>query len=262
MANADGQADHRAVLEQVSDPNPDVRGHVILLHDSGGDRSQTVAALPGLIDALRAKGYDLVPVSELAGLSRAQAMPAVPARSFGRMVSLPVFMTLGWLGHLLTTLFFVAIWLGVARVLFLGAVGFRNRHDEARRVAPRIPGLPPLQTVLIPADNEAKVIVGSIRHVLASDYPNLEVIVIDDGSTDSTSDLVREQFSDEARVKLISIKNGGKASALNCGLREARGDVVVALDADTHFQNDLDFQIGALVRGFQGRCGRRQRQGR
>ena len=237
------------VLEQVNDPNPDVRGHVILLHNSGGDRSQTVAALPGLIDALRAKGYDLVPVSELAGLSRDQAMPPVPARSFGRMVSLPVFMTLGWLGHLLTTLFFVAIWLGVARVLFLSAVGFRNRHVEARRVTPRIPDSPPLQTVLIPAHNEAKVIVGSIRHVLASDYPKLEVIVIDDGSTDGTSDLVREQFSDEARVKLITIKNGGKAAALNRGLREARGDVVVALDADTHFQPELDFQIGALVRG-------------
>ena len=138
------------VLEQVSDANPEVSGHVILLHDSGGDRSQTVAALPGLIDALRAKGYDLVPVSELAGLTRDQAMPPVPARSLARMVSLPVFMTLGWLGHLLTTLFFVGIFLGVARVVFLGAVGLCNRHVETRRVPPRMPEPPPLQTVLIP----------------------------------------------------------------------------------------------------------------
>ena len=110
-----------------------------------------------------------------------------------------------------------------------------------------MPETPPLQTVLIPAHNEAKVIVGSIRHVLASDYPALQVIVIDDGSTDATSDLVREQFGDDARVQLITSKSGGKAAALNRGLQHARGEVVVALDADTHFQAD---SISRLVRWF------------
>ena len=76
------------VIEQVSDPNPDVRGHVILLHDSGGDRSQTVAALPRLIDTLRAKGFELVPVSELAGMTRDQVMPPIPPKSLARMVGL------------------------------------------------------------------------------------------------------------------------------------------------------------------------------
>ncbi|MGO8839994.1 MAG: polysaccharide deacetylase family protein [Methyloceanibacter sp.] len=236
------------VLAQVSDPNPDIRGHIILLHDSGGDRSETVAALPRLIDTLRAKGYEFVTVSELAGLSRDQAMPPVPPRALGQFLSLPVFMTLGWLGHLLTYLFFVAIWLGVARMLFLSSVGFRNRQVEKRRVAPRLPEDPPLQTVLIPARNEAKVIVASVQHVLASDYPNLEVIVVDDGSIDGTSELVHGTFSADPRVKLITIANGGKAAALNCGLQHARGNVVVALDADTHFQTDA---ISKLVRWFE-----------
>jgi len=236
------------VLAQVSDPSPDTRGHVILLHDSGGDRSQTLAALPKLIDALRAKGYDFVTVSDLSGLTRDQAMPAVPPRSLGHLVSLPVFMTLGWLGHLVTYLFFAAIWLGVARVLFLCAISLRNRRAEARRVAPLLPEAPRLQTVLIPAHNEAKVIVGAVNHILVSDYPNLEVIVVDDGSTDGTSDRMREHFSADPRVKLITIPNGGKAAALNRGLREARGDVVVALDADTHFEKDA---ITKLVRWFE-----------
>jgi cellulose synthase/poly-beta-1,6-N-acetylglucosamine synthase-like glycosyltransferase len=235
------------VLEQVSDPNPDIRGHVILLHDSGGDRSQTVAALPTLIDDLRAKGYDLVTVSELAGLSRDQAMPPVPPRSLGQFVILPVFMTLGWLGHLATVVFVLAIWLGVARILFLSAVAWRNRQAETGRVPPLLPEPPPLQTVLIPAHNEAKVIVGAIHHILASDYPNLEIVVIDDGSTDGTSDLVNAHFSSDPRIKLITIPNGGKAAALNHGLRQARGNVVVALDADTHFQKD---SISKLVRWF------------
>ncbi len=234
-------------IEQVSDPNPDIRGHVILLHDSGGDRSQTIEALPKLIDALRAKGYEFVTVSELAGLARDQAMPPVPPRSLGRLVGLPVFMTLSWLGYLVTNLFFLAIWLGVARVVFLCGIGLRNRYVEAHRVAPPLPEPPPLQTVLMPAFNEAKVIVQSVRHILASDYPNLEIIVIDDGSSDGTSDRVRQHFADDPRVTLLTVPNGGKARALNCGLRRARGSVVVALDADTHFEPDA---VSKLARWF------------
>ena len=122
------------VIEQVSDPNPDVRGHVILLHDSGGDRSQTVAALPKLIDTLRAKGYELVPVSELAGMTRDQAMPPIPPKSLARMVGLPVFMTLSWLGKLAATLFFAAICLGVLQA----PVSLRRvAAQPPARIAPR-----------------------------------------------------------------------------------------------------------------------------
>ena len=234
-------------VDQVTNPNPDIRGHIILLHDSGGDRSQTVAALPKLIDKLRGMGYDFVAVSELAGLTHDQAMPLLPPRSYAQLLSLPVFMTLNWISQFLTLLFILAICLGVARVLFLSAAGLGNRRAEARRRPPPLPDPPPLQTVLIPAHNEAKVIVGAVRHILASDYPNLEVIVIDDGSTDDTSELVKTHYADDARVKLLRIANGGKAAALNCGLGQARGQVVVAVDADTHFEQDA---ISKLVRWF------------
>ena len=191
------------VIEQVTDPNPEISGHVILLHDSGGDRSQTVAALPKIIDSLRAKGYDFVPISELAGLSRDQAMPPLPPLSYAQLFSLPVFMTLNWVGHLLTGLFVLAICLGVARVLFLTAAGLGNKRAEQRRVPPQLPEPPPLQTVLIPAYNEGKVIAGAVRHILASDYSNLEVIVIDDGSADDTSEQVRIHFADDPRVRTL-----------------------------------------------------------
>ena len=234
-------------IEQVTDPNPDIRGHIILLHDSGGDRSETVAALPKLIDALRAKGYSFVTVSELAGLPQAQAMPPIPPKSLNRIVGLPVFMTVSWLGYLLTSLFFIAIWLGVARAAFLCGVALFNRQVEARRVAPSLPEPAPLQSVVIPAFNEAKVVVQSVRRILASDYPNLEVIVIDDGSTDGTSECVRQHFGDDARVTLLTVPNGGKAKALNRALAHARGSVIVTLDADTQFQTD---SISKLVRWF------------
>ena len=237
------------VLSQVNDPNPETRGNIILLHNSGGDRSATVAALPDLIDRLKAQGYSFVPASELAGMTQAQAMPPVPQSSFGYLVDRPVFATLGWLGHFVRTLFFVAIWLGIARLVFLCGLALRNRVVEKRRIPPELPSPPNLQSVLVPAYNEEKVIEQTIRRILASDYPNLEVIVIDDGSTDNTSGVVRDHFSDDPRVKLITVANGGKAAALNRGLAEARGDVIVALDADTHFQRD---SISRLVRWFAG----------
>ena len=235
------------VVSQVNDPNPETRGNIVLLHDSGGDRSATVAALPDLIDRLKAQGYSFVPVSELAGMTQEQAMPPVSLSSFDYLVDRPVFATLGWLSYLFTRLFFAAIWLGIARLVFLCGLALRNRVAEKHRIPPELPSPPHLQTVLVPAFNEEKVVEQTIRRILASDYPNLEVIVIDDGSTDDTSGVVREHFADEARVRLITVANGGKAAALNRGLAEARGDVVVALDADTHFQVD---SISRLVRWF------------
>ena len=236
------------VIAQVTDPDPDVRGHVILLHDSGGDRSATVEALPKLIDAMRARGYEFVPVSELAGMTHDQAMPLLPPKSLARIVGLPVFLTYGWMGHAITTLFFIAICLGVLRLVFLCLISLWNWWVESRRVAPALPAEPPLQSVLIPAHNEAKVIAETVRHILASDYPNLEVIVIDDGSKDETAEVVHSAFASDPRVRLITMANGGKAAALNRGLAEARGNLVVALDADTYFPSD---SIGKLVRWFE-----------
>jgi cellulose synthase/poly-beta-1,6-N-acetylglucosamine synthase-like glycosyltransferase len=83
--------------------------------------------------------------------------------------------------------------------------------------------------------------------LLGSDYPNLEVIVIDDGSTDGTSDVVSSRFRHDARVALLTGPNGGKANAINTGLRQARGEVIVALDADTPFEPNT---VSKLVRWF------------
>jgi cellulose synthase/poly-beta-1,6-N-acetylglucosamine synthase-like glycosyltransferase len=235
------------VLSQVSDPNPDVRGNIILLHDAGGDRSQTVAALPKLIDALRDKGYQFVTVSALAGLSRDQAMPPLPSGARARWVDGPVFLTLEWFGYLLGVLFMVAILIGIVRLGFLCALALANRHQDSRRIAPPLPEAPALVSVLIPAHNESKVIVPSIERILASDYHHFEVLVVDDGSTDATSDLVHTVFGNDPRVRLITKANGGKAAALNQGLAAASGVIVVALDADTQFETDA---ISKLVRWF------------
>jgi len=106
----------------------------------------------------------------------------------------------------------------------------------------------PRVSVIIPAYNEERVIVRSVRRILGSTYPSLEVIVVDDGSKDRTFDMLTGNFASDPRVTLLRIANSGKANALNAGLTRATGEVVVALDADTLFSKDA---IGRLIRWFE-----------
>ena len=235
------------VMDQVADPNPDIRGRVVLLHDSGGDRTQTIQALPGLIDALRAKNYELVTVADLAGLTRDEVMPRLPPSALAQLTDRSVFLALGWSGHVLHWLFVAVIGLGFGRVLFLCGLALLGLFRGRRLVPPVLSADPPLISVLIPSYNEAKVIASSVNRILESAYRNLEIIVIDDGSADETSAIVRNTFAANSRVRLITIPNGGKAAALNIGLQQAGGEVIVALDADTQFEPDT---IGKLVRWF------------
>jgi cellulose synthase/poly-beta-1,6-N-acetylglucosamine synthase-like glycosyltransferase/peptidoglycan/xylan/chitin deacetylase (PgdA/CDA1 family)/spore germination protein YaaH len=237
----------RSVFASLHSKNVDARGSMILLHDSGGDRSQTVAMLPVLIDRLRAQGYKLVPVSELAGISREQANPRLPvtATLFTDRI---VFLTLSWLGAFLYYCFVVAIALGIARLLVLCSLAIWNSRREAAQFDDPVATAAPLKvSVIIPAFNEEKVIGRTIERILGSTNVILQVVVVDDGSRDGTAELIRKRFGSDGRVELISVPNGGKARALNVGLAHAKGDVVVALDADTQFEHDT---IARLARWF------------
>ena len=106
--------------------------NVVLLHDSGGDRAQTVVALPIIIDTLRARGYRFVPVSELAGLSPEQAMPPLSSSDHAAAeVDLAVFELLGFSIRLLNFLFGVAITLGIGRAVVLSTLALAQRFEGA-----------------------------------------------------------------------------------------------------------------------------------
>ena len=221
--------------------------NIVLMHDSGGDRSQTVAALPIIIDQLRAHGYRFVPVSELAGLSRDQAMPPLSRSDyFVARIDLGVFALLGFAIRALDFLFATAIVLGIARALVLTGLGLLSAWKDMRRKRPRIDP-ETFVSVLIPAYNEERVIERSVSQVLASENVRAEVIVIDDGSKDRTSAVVESLFGKDERVHLIKLENGGKARALNHGLSIAKSDIIVALDADTQFEPGT---IARLARWF------------
>ncbi|MDB5669473.1 MAG: polysaccharide deacetylase [Alphaproteobacteria bacterium] len=221
----------------------DRSGNVILLHDGGGNREQTVEALPRIIDELRARGYRFVTTSSLAGLTTDQVMPRIEGSDLLAVrADVGIFMILAAISVALGILFSVAIALGIVRALALTFLAARSRPEQ-----PPLAERGKIISVLIPAFNEARVIESSVRRVLASTDAELEVIVIDDGSKDATSEIVSQAFAGNSRVRLLTLVNGGKAKALNRGLELARGEIVVALDADTQFEVET---IAKLARWF------------
>ncbi len=213
---------------------PAGRGGVIMFHDSGGDRRQTVAALARIIPELRARGYSFVPLRDMLGLARAEAEPAAPWHERARgtaflwAVELAFWLTgaLGWI--------IVAIGiLVVARVLIvLPLAGVQVRRARSRPATHFQPSV----AVVVPAYNEAVGIERAVRSLSRADYPDLEVIVIDDGSTDGTGDLVETLGLPGVRV--IRQANAGKAAALTTGVLATEAEVVVMVDGDTVFERD------------------------
>src|SRR5262249_2805115 len=155
----------KKVVALATDADPEKRGQVILMHDSGGEPARPRASLPKIIDALRDKGLDFVTVSELARWSKDQAMPPVPADEAAPLVNRYVFFTLSWFQNALTSLFLLAIGLGIVRLAVLCGLALAGKAREKRRALPSdAEGLS--VSVLIPAFNEAKVIGSAVRHIL------------------------------------------------------------------------------------------------
>ena len=242
----------QSVLDQLNrmKTKAQFRGSVILLHDGGGDRSVTVAALPVLIDTLRAHGYSIVQVSALMGKTTADVMPKLTY--WQRMRTLPdsaAFSALSIIFNFVVGVFFLGDILMSARLLLVGILAIIDRLRRPHRQAS--PGFNPRVAVLVPSYNEEKVIVRTIRSVLNSDYANLHVIVIDDGSKDRTAEVAREAYAAEiaaGRVQVLTKANGGKAAALNYALDRIEEDIYVGIDADTVIAADA---ISKLIPHFE-----------
>jgi peptidoglycan-N-acetylglucosamine deacetylase len=220
------------ITNQTTDE--DVRGQVVLLHDGGGDRSQTLAALPKIVETLRAKGYKFVTVSQLAGLSQDKTMPFVAANEQAITEADGMAFSMFWLfDKTMKWLFWLGIILGTARLLFIAMLALRTRFVKQAQILDE--SFQPFVSVIVPAFNEEKVIVKTIKSLLKSNYANFEILVVDDGSTDNTSQVVKEKFGGEPKAQLFTLANGGKAEALSFGLKRAKGEIIIGLDADTLF---------------------------
>ncbi|HLQ43930.1 MAG TPA: polysaccharide deacetylase family protein, partial [Planctomycetaceae bacterium] len=174
-------------------------GDIILLHDGGGNRAETVRALPMIIRGVRARGMSIVPVHELLGKTKADVMP--PLTTNQRWAA-----RLNWISFWLfdassksiVWIFFLGDLLMTGRLLFIGAAAIYDRLREKIFGKPaEVASYKPNVAVLIPAYNEEKVIERTVRAALNSDYRNLRVIVIDDGSKDRTLQVARDAFAAE-----------------------------------------------------------------
>jgi len=224
-------------------------GNVILLHDGGGNRSETVKALPQIIDRLQARGYDIVPVSGLMGKTRADVMPQITTNErWAAWIDGLNFSLFAAVSSFIIFVFFVGDVLMSGRLVLVGALAIFDRFR--RRKTSFDPSYLPAVAVLIPAYNEEKVIERTVRSVLDSDYPRLRVIVIDDGSKDATLEVTRQAFQQEiaaGRVTVLTKPNSGKAEALNFGLQHVTEELFVGIDADTLVAPDA---ISKLVPHF------------
>ncbi|VXB51797.1 bifunctional polysaccharide deacetylase/glycosyltransferase family 2 protein [Arthrobacter sp. 8AJ] len=228
------------------------QGQVVLMHDGGGDREQTVAALDSALSRFSAQGYKVTTVGDAVGVDSMRPASSVEQLRGSALV---------W-GIRLSDFVVWAISLGLVAagvVTFLRAVlvmFFAARHSRAAR---RLPGsgrgrrrvdvmVGPVvtepATVIVPAYNESVGIEAAVLSILASTHP-VEVIVVDDGSTDGTADIV--EALDLPGVTVIRKENGGKPSALNAGIQAASHDLVVMVDGDTVFEPDT---VRALIQPF------------
>lgn len=229
------------------------RGSVILLHDGGGNRANTVKALPMIIEGLRARGYQFVSVHELLGKQYSDVMvPLSPREHLWAMIDSAGFLIFGAINTFIVFVFFVGDVLMSVRLV---GVGIAATYDRARRprtaLATAESAYYPALAVLIPAYNEETVICRTIQSVLNSTYQNLRVVMIDDGSTDRTYDVACERFAAEiaqGRVTVLRQENAGKAAALNRGLQTVTEEIFLGIDADTLIAEDA---IAYLVPHFQ-----------
>jgi cellulose synthase/poly-beta-1,6-N-acetylglucosamine synthase-like glycosyltransferase len=208
------------------------------MHDGGGNREQTIEALRILIPRLQQEGYTFATVSAATGL----ADSIVKAPTGQRLRGDAFLLAARGSEFVITFLTWALIAVGLLTIVRMGvlvlAARYHARSRRRRRWRPEV--LMPV-SVIVPAYNEAAGIARTVQALVDSEYPQVEVIVVDDGSTDETAHAV-------ARLRLPGVRvvrqpNRGKPAAIQTGLAQARSDLIVLLDGDTVFEKDTIYRL-------------------
>ncbi|MFI6699248.1 bifunctional polysaccharide deacetylase/glycosyltransferase family 2 protein [Streptomyces sp. NPDC050509] len=260
-------------------------GAAVLFHDAGGDRTETLKALPRYIKKMKAKGYTFTTVSGAQQADRAADQsaggpagggPAGPPGAgnanragnangnadsgvnVAQMAHRKATGTTLWEGRALIAAVAVAEWsvpglatglavVGVAVMARFGLMLVLARRHHRQRNRRRFTWGPPVYepvSVIVPAYNEKECIANTLNSLAASTHP-IEIVVVDDGSTDGTAEIAESLGLPNVRV--IRQENAGKSAALNNGVRQAGHDIVVMMDGDTVFEPDT---VRELVQPF------------
>ncbi|MER5614585.1 bifunctional polysaccharide deacetylase/glycosyltransferase family 2 protein [Streptomyces sp. NPDC002215] len=276
----------------------DGKGASVLFHDAGGDRAQTLEALPQYIKKMKAKGYTFTTVSGAQNAQAAQqtrstrnaqtapssqatqhtqgapAAPAGPTASDNTRQSNPeqaahrtADTATRWEGRAFLAAVAVAEWtvpglaaalvvVGIAVMARFGMMLLLARRHHRQRNRGRFtwgPAVTEPVSVIVPAYNEKECIANTLNSLAASTHP-IEIIVVDDGSTDGTAEIAESLGLPNVRV--VRQENAGKSAALNNGVRQARHGIVVMMDGDTVFEPETvhrlvqpfgDAEVGAVA---------------
>lgn len=234
-------------------PAWDGSDQVVQVHDGGAPgREKAVDYVSDILAEATGNGY-----SAVAPVRPASRDQAGLQSWLDRVALLEARIVYSWSGTLMLGLFAVALFgvlvvSGTATVLaFIRARRRRQLLASHGLDAPSpeedSPAPPLAVSVLLAAYNEERVIARTLESLGQSDFPVLEILVVDDGSTDSTAERVLEVAQRDPRVRLVRQSNTGKSGALNHGFRSTIADVVVTVDADTIVHPGM---IGNLVRHF------------
>jgi peptidoglycan-N-acetylglucosamine deacetylase len=235
----------RVIRRKQDMTNQNLSGNIILLHDAGGDsRAATVAALPQIIHYFKARGYTFTTIADLLGKKKDDLMPPVAKGSGYFLLQINYYLAeFGyWGGNILSSVFIVFIILSVGRIIILGVIAtdeyFREKKNPLEPFIFPTAQSAPLVSIIVPAYNEEVNAVSSLNNLLRTDYPNFEIIFVDDGSKDNTVNKVNDAFKNNNKVKVFAKINGGKASALNYGIAHSNAAYVICIDADTKLLPD------------------------
>ncbi|MEU5767235.1 glycosyltransferase [Streptomyces asoensis] len=285
----------------------DGKGASVLFHDAGGERSQTIRALPAYIKKMKAAGYTFTTISgvvqeqnaaarqasgtagQQAGAAAGTATAGAPGTAGGQPGTVPgggngtgdggnggtggtadrlqaahreaTGVTL-YEGKALIAAVALAEWtvptlsvgLMIVGVAVMGRFGMmlilarRHYRKRNRRRFSWGPTVTRPVSVIVPAYNEKECIANTLKSLAKSTHP-IEIIIVDDGSDDNTSEISREaaRALGMTNVRVIRQENAGKPAALNNGVRSASYDIVVMMDGDTVFEPDA---VHHLVQPF------------
>lgn len=237
-------------------------GHIILLHDAGGTtRKPTLEALPRIISTLQKKGYTFITLDKYLGKNRAELMPSIPKDKtyYIMQANLVSAEAIYYANNFVAAMFILFMILGFLRIFFMLGLTLKERKKEKTlklNEKKEMPAKMPLVSIIVPAYNEEVDAVSSLKNLLEQDYPNFDIVFVNDGSKDHTYERVCEAFSNNPKMQLLTKPNGGKASALNYGIDHTKADYIVCIDADTKlYPNAISIMMRHFFADKAGRVG-------
>jgi poly-beta-1,6 N-acetyl-D-glucosamine synthase len=215
-------------------------GNILLLHDAGGERESTIKALPRIIEYYKNQGFQFVSLAKLMDKKRDDLMPQAVG-SFNKYIQsadATVFKTGYYFNRIISAIFFLAMILSLIKLKSIAVLAIRQRIKSKKLASTAIiPGNHKV-SIIVPGYNEEITAPKTVENLLLSDYPDIEIVFVDDGSKDNTFKNIQSLYGEHPKVKVLTKPNGGKASALNYGIGFASGDILVCIDADTVLKTD------------------------